>query len=152
MLLLCTYIRVISQHGTQTNLMFSKMRLAPVTSSRGQKGKKCKDITLPRLELLAVLIGVRAGNFVTTELKVPISKNSLDRFQMCSSLDETFNQGGGPSQRPRQSRLCFYCLEMGHLKANCHKITRQYPLNYISVDKDVDTVCSSVDIVYNSTQ
>ena len=62
------------------------------------------------------------------------------------------SQGGGPSQRPRQSRPCFYCLEMGHLKANCHKITRQYPLNYISVDKDVDTVCSSVDIVYNSTQ
>ena len=41
------YIRVISQHGIQSNLMFSKMRLAPVTSSRGQKGKKCKDITLP---------------------------------------------------------------------------------------------------------
>ena len=41
---------------------------------------------------------------------------------------------------------------MGHLKANSPKITRQYPLNYISVDKDVDTVCSSVDIVYNSIQ
>ena len=52
------------------------------------------------------------------------------------------SQGGGPSQRPRKSGPCFYCLEMGHLKANCH----------ISVDKDVDTVCSSVDIVYNSTQ
>ena len=71
------YIRIISQHGIQSNLMFSKMRLAPVTSSRGQKGKKCKDITLPRLELLAVLIGVRAGNFVTKELKLPISKRIL---------------------------------------------------------------------------
>ena len=62
------------------------------------------------------------------------------------------SQGGGPSQRPRQREPCFHYLEMGHLKANCPKITRQYPLNYISVDKDVDTVYSSVDIVYNSTQ
>ena len=38
------------------------------------KGKNCKDITLPQLELLAVLIEVRASNFV---MKLLISKRVL---------------------------------------------------------------------------
>ena len=53
------------------------MRLTPVMSKKKQTRKKYKDITLPQLELLAVLIGVRAGNFVTKELKLPISKRIL---------------------------------------------------------------------------
>ena len=65
------YLRVIGHNNIQTNLMFSKMRLTPVMSG---KGKKCKDITLPHLELLAVLIGVRASNFV---IKLSISKRVL---------------------------------------------------------------------------
>ena len=68
------YLHVIGHNNIQTNLMFSKMRLTPVMSG---KGKKCKDITLPRLELLAVLIGVRASNFVIKELKLSISKRVL---------------------------------------------------------------------------
>ena len=71
------YLRVIGHNNIQTNLVFSKMRLTPVMSKKKQTRKKCKDITLPRLELLAVLIGVRAGNFVTKELKLPISKRIL---------------------------------------------------------------------------
>ena len=70
------YLRVISHNNIWTNLMFSKMRLTPVMSKK-QTRKKCKDITLPRLELLAVLIEVRAGNFVTKELELPISKRIL---------------------------------------------------------------------------
>ena len=77
MQLLCIYALLVNIVSKLRNLMFSKMRLAPVTSSRGQKGQKCKDVTLPRLELLAVLIGVHAGNFVTKELKLPISKRIL---------------------------------------------------------------------------
>ena len=68
------YLRVIGHNNIQINLMFSKMRLTPVMSG---KGKKCKDITLPCLELLAVLIGVRASNFVIKELKLSISKRVL---------------------------------------------------------------------------
>ena len=37
------------------------------------------------------------------------------------------SQAGG--SKPRQSEPCFNCLEMGHLKANCPNIPRQYPLN-----------------------
>ena len=35
------------------------------------------EITLPRLELLGVLIGVRAANFIVQELKLPIYKRYL---------------------------------------------------------------------------
>ena len=72
MLQLSTYLHVIGQHNIQTNLIFSKMRLIPVILKKKQRKIICKDITLPRLGLLAVLIGVRACNFVTKELKLPI--------------------------------------------------------------------------------
>ena len=52
----------------QTNLLFSKMRL--VTKKR----KQSKLITIPRFELLAVLIGVRATNFLVKVLEVDVSK------------------------------------------------------------------------------
>jgi len=70
------YLRVTTHLSTYSNLVFSKMRLAPVVSSR-KKPKKSGQITLPRLELLAVLIGVRAGKFVAKELKLPISNKFL---------------------------------------------------------------------------
>ena len=43
------------QNSISVNLVFSKMRL--VSKGTSKKGLK-KDITLPRLELLAVTIGV----------------------------------------------------------------------------------------------
>ena len=49
-------------------------------------------------------------------------------------------KGGGADLRPKQPRSCFNCLEMGHLKANCLKLIRQYPLNNIPVDKSVNIV------------
>ena len=36
-----------------------------------------KQVTLPRLELLAVVIGVQVINFVTSELKLLIAKRML---------------------------------------------------------------------------
>ena len=61
------YLRIETQNSVSVNLAFSKMRLASKGTSK--KGLK-KDITLPRLELLAVTIGVRAANFVTSQLKI----------------------------------------------------------------------------------
>ena len=52
--------------------MFSKMRLVPVN-----KGKGRKELTIPRLELLAVLIGIRAANFVMKHLRLKITDRIL---------------------------------------------------------------------------
>jgi len=58
----------------QTNLVFSKMRLVPVGKG---KSKQFKRLTIPRLELMAVLIGVRSANFVSNELRVTISEKNI---------------------------------------------------------------------------
>jgi len=76
------YLRVEYQDEVKVNLVFSKMRLVSVDTGKGKKPRK--EITLPRLELLAVTIGVCAANFVTKELKIP--ENNLDRFDLCSVL------------------------------------------------------------------
>ena len=64
----------------QVNLLFSKMRLVPITR---KKKKNLKDITIPRLELLAVLIGVRAANFLIKELGVNVFKRILWSDSQC---------------------------------------------------------------------
>lgn len=53
---------------------FPKMRLVPVKLSRG---KTKKEITLPCLELLAVTISVRAADFVTKQLHIPLLKRTI---------------------------------------------------------------------------
>lgn len=50
-----------SDSESKTDLLFSKTRLAPL-----------KEMTIPRLELMAVLIGVRCVKFVKAQLKIPI--------------------------------------------------------------------------------
>ena len=39
------------------------------------------------------------------------------------------------THRPKQPGPCFYCMEMGHLKATCPRLTRPYPLNIEPVNK-----------------
>ena len=56
----------------RVDLIFSKARLAPN-----------KNTTIPRLELLAALIGVRCLKLVEKELKVPISKMNLWLDSQC---------------------------------------------------------------------
>lgn len=64
------YLRNKTQQGYQSNLVLSKNRLAPI-----------KGTSIPRLELLALLIGVRAISYVERELKLPI----IRRIVWCDS-------------------------------------------------------------------
>ena len=56
--------------------IFSKMRLVPVKRNK-------KELTIPRLELLAVLIGVKAANFVSKELRLKIPERILWTDSQC---------------------------------------------------------------------
>ncbi|XP_053380514.1 uncharacterized protein LOC128548907 [Mercenaria mercenaria] len=55
------YLHQKGESDTQVNLVFAKSRLAPL-----------KEITIPRLELMAVLMGVRCLKFVRDQLKLDI--------------------------------------------------------------------------------
>ena len=74
------YLRVNDGTKFQVNLLFSKMHLVPITR---KKKKNLEDITIPRLELLAVLIGVRVANFLVKELGVNVSKRILWSDSQC---------------------------------------------------------------------
>ena len=58
------------------------MRLAPLDSKNQCKHRR-KQVTLIRLELLAVVIGVQVINFVTSELKLLIAKRMLFTDSEC---------------------------------------------------------------------
>lgn len=58
--------------GTRSDLIFSKTRLSPM-----------KGMTIPRLELMAVLIGVRCLTFVQGQLKIPIQYKYLWTDSQC---------------------------------------------------------------------
>ena len=76
------YLRVASQELVQVDLVFSKMRLVPCDVRKKRK-PKLKKLSLPRLELLAVLIGTRVTNFVTKELKLRVSKRMIFTDSQC---------------------------------------------------------------------
>ena len=75
------YLRIVDQESrsVKVNLVFSKLRLAPLETKQQGKGK----VTLPTLELLAVVIEVRAISFVTNEIKLPISKRMVFTDSEC---------------------------------------------------------------------
>lgn len=66
------YLQMTTDTSNICNLVFSKTRLAPK-----------KKISMPRLELLAVLIGVRSINFVENQLKLAISEKILWTDSQC---------------------------------------------------------------------
>ena len=51
------YLRIVNSKSIRVDLVYSKMRLAPL-DSKNQCRHGRKQVTLPRLELLAVVIGV----------------------------------------------------------------------------------------------
>nr|CAD2194947.1 unnamed protein product [Meloidogyne enterolobii] len=61
------YIQTISEKESKTNLVFARSRLAPINSK----------ITIPKLELLGIVIGVRAGNFIKKEMGLKEAKTIL---------------------------------------------------------------------------
>ena len=55
------YLKTITEGNCRTELVFDKNRLSPM-----------KGISIPRLQLLALLIGVRTTQYVQEELQSPI--------------------------------------------------------------------------------
>lgn len=66
------YPLVSSGQMSNPDLVFSKTRLSPV-----------KKLTIPKLELLTVVIGVRCLNFVKTQLRIPISQLTIFTDSKC---------------------------------------------------------------------
>uniref|UniRef100_A0A1I7VKQ3 Integrase catalytic domain-containing protein n=1 Tax=Loa loa TaxID=7209 RepID=A0A1I7VKQ3_LOALO len=68
-------VYLVSQemHGTKSSLIFSKSRIAPI-----------KGMTIPRLELMAILIGTRAAQFVMTQLDLTNIKVILWSDSKCA--------------------------------------------------------------------
>ncbi|XP_060556893.1 uncharacterized protein LOC132717440 [Ruditapes philippinarum] len=65
-------VTIAEENTTDVNVIFAKTRLAPI-----------KKLTIPRLELLAVLIGLRCLKFVKEQLRVPIEKQYLWTESKC---------------------------------------------------------------------
>jgi len=68
---IAVYLHQFSSNNCSVDLVFSKTRLAP------------QGVTIPRLELLGVLIGTRAMRFVEKELHLPISSKILWTDSQC---------------------------------------------------------------------
>jgi len=76
------YLRVVCGDTVRVHLIFAKMRLSPVDNKR-KRSATLKHISLPRLELMALLIGTRATNFVVKELTLHISKVTVLTDSQC---------------------------------------------------------------------
>ncbi|KAK6030038.1 hypothetical protein OSTOST_03840 [Ostertagia ostertagi] len=62
------YLRTLDENGRiRVTLLMARQRLAPINKNK-------KPVTIPRLKLLAVLIGIRLTNFVLQEIRLNISE------------------------------------------------------------------------------
>lgn len=68
----CIYLHQKVKSKCKAELIFSKTRLAPV-----------KQLTIQKLEIMAVLIGVRCLRFVHDQLKVDTKQNFLWTDSQC---------------------------------------------------------------------
>lgn len=66
------YFHQKNERKTKVDLVFAKCRLAPL-----------KRITIPRLELMAVLIGVRCLKFVYDQLQLNVKQKYLWTDSRC---------------------------------------------------------------------
>lgn len=66
------YLNEMSGQRSTTNLVFAKSRLTPL-----------KKMSIPRLELLAVVIGLRCLKFVREQIKLPIYQSYLWTHSQC---------------------------------------------------------------------
>lgn len=99
------YLRCTQHDATATTLIFAKMRLAP-TKSPSSSGKKASQVTIPRMELLGALIGVRVSTFVARQLQLPIAKTTIWLDSQCVlhwlSSSNTLKVRGKPFKRNTQ--------------------------------------------------
>ena len=77
-----SYAAAVYGSSVRAHLIFAKMRLSPLDNKR-KRGNTLKHISIPRLELLALLIGTRVTNFVTKELMLDISKTTILTDSQC---------------------------------------------------------------------
>ncbi|MCP3662859.1 MAG: DUF1759 domain-containing protein [Gammaproteobacteria bacterium] len=70
------YLKMFTDSRSKVELVFSKVRLAP-------SGKSLKSLSIPRLELMGVLIGVRSLIFVKELLKLPLEDMILWTDSKC---------------------------------------------------------------------
>ena len=79
----CAYVAnvyLLQANGTnecKSDLIFSKTRLVPL-----------KKMTIPRLELMGVVIGVRCLKYVKEQLKVSIEGLHVYTDSVCSEIDQ----------------------------------------------------------------
>ena len=66
------FIRVLTKGNIDVKLLFAKSRIRPM-----------KDVTIPRMELLGTVLGIRAILYVKNQIKVPISKMYLWSDSKC---------------------------------------------------------------------
>ena len=66
------YLKVYNETSNAVNLLFAKTRIAPIN-----------EISIPRLELLGVLIGCRLSKFVAKQLDIPDIKQTIFTDSMC---------------------------------------------------------------------
>ncbi|VDN05276.1 unnamed protein product, partial [Onchocerca ochengi] len=64
---------VYAKQGLKTFLIFAKSRIAPA-----------KGITIPKLELLAILVGVRATKFIVKQLETEDVRVTLWTDSQCA--------------------------------------------------------------------
>ncbi len=93
------YLKSTAEDGKiKCDLLFSKARLCPVN----------KPLTMPRLELLGVLIGTRLMSFVERELQIPIQQKTLWTDSKCVldwlRVAETSNRSVFVENRLREIR------------------------------------------------
>ena len=85
MVLQCIYVSK-TVNISRSIFFFAKMRLTSVKVSNlcNETSKQTgNSVTLPRLELLAVVIGKRATNIVTQQLRFPIDKRVVFTDLQC---------------------------------------------------------------------
>ena len=95
------YLRSDTSHQPLCHLVFAKMRLTPAKAKLKRTDPDDKTVsgfTLPRLELLAALMAVRAAKFVRDQLQMSLLTTTIwSVFAMCSTLAED------------HERACYVC-------------------------------------------
>ena len=73
------FLRIKNVDETHMQFIISKQRLAPKSkcSTKENKIEENEPVSLPRLELLSVVLGTRLSKFVETELHLPVKQKFL---------------------------------------------------------------------------